>query len=85
MTTHTSIFYYYCIFFPCLSFVARDSESGACVLPGQKRRNGVEGAFSQHCYWQFHGLWRSTWNNFVAAVRAPRMFRMFFFTIFVNL
>ena len=52
---------------------------GACrmhsPLPFQKGGNGDEGAFSQLSL-QFHGLSKSAWNKFIAAIRALRKFKM---------
>ena len=48
------------------------------LLPFQKGCNGGGGAFSQQHHRYFYGLLRSTWNKFIAAIRAPRQFRMIF-------
>ena len=52
---------------------------GYCPSALSKGSNRGGGAFSYQYHWKFHGLSRSTWNKFIAAIRAPTKFRMIFY------
>ena len=57
-------------------------RAGALPALGfQKGGNGGGGALSQQCHRSFHGLSRSTWNKFIADIRAPTKFKMVFYNL----
>jgi len=67
------------------SFSSRDrdagkqwNDEGIASLPFQKGGNEGGGAFSQQSHRQFHGL-SSRLKKFIAAIRAPKKFRMIFY------